>query len=287
MPFSLPLARPSGPIHRSRTAVCARSTICARRVAAVLGLALALALPAGARAQSDSGLGLIAGEVRLEAQTGGDAGMGSVALGSIWQIGSHHLLQLDLGAAAYDSVRTGRIAGHLSLQTAPGRKYGLFGVYEDVDEAAVQSYLGGVEAMWALAPGLRAEGQLGAGVVQPASTDFLFGAGRLTRAAGAVEFAAGYQIAAIDELEMGLTVHSVDLGVARVRGPLRLGAALRHDRITGSGRGADHRDTALVLSVGWRFGGKTGQGGDQGVGGRLFHTPRPVAPLWRAGVMRF
>ncbi|MEQ3625504.1 MAG: hypothetical protein ABNH26_09520 [Celeribacter sp.] len=273
-----------------------------RQLTALAGLALALTLsvarPTPVQAQSDSGLGFVAGEAELAGQGGGGGETARATLGSIWQIGGHQTVQLDLGYVDYGQSAIGHVAGHLTLQPAFDRKYGVFGVYEDLNEASVYGLLGGVEGMWALSPALWAEAQVGAGVMQPASTDFIFAAGRLNRAVGAVEIGLGYQIAEVDELDMGLTVQSVELGaeldVETGRGALQLGGALRHDRISGTGPGAGQDDTSLVLSVGWRFGNGArsdvgGRGTDEAraVGSRLFRTPHPLGPLWRAGVMRF
>jgi hypothetical protein len=245
---------------------------CARLAALFL---LAATLPLTGQAQSS--LGLNFGQAGFSL---GHSGAGMRPMGQIsgdYRITDAHGVQLGLVAADRPGGWIGQFDGHLYLQPAPDRKYGVFATLADINDRSAGIGTAGIEMMWEVAPGTVIEGRAGAGLAT-GGIDFIAVSGSLSHALGHTTegFIRG-GLAEFDEAALSAVGYTVGTGIRHHLGGtgLELSVAISANGL--AGRDSAKAITQVDLGLTWRFGAD--RGARRPVASRSFETIQPFDPL--------
>lgn len=236
-------------------------------------------------AEAQSSLGFNSLQIGT-AYTGGDTLTEAGALSATldFAITEYHGLQGEAGVVRYGSTTIAYLGGHLYMVPVAGQKYGVFALFEDVDNRSVSSAQLGIEGLFSIGEDLTLEARGGLGRVDPSSLDYIF-----------VEFGLDYALSddlsvsahltAADYDEASFSAQSADLVLAaRYAVPgsgAVVSAGLRHSTLSGTNFGP--ADTSAFIGLSWQFGGDSGA--KRSLRDRTFRPARPLDSLWRRGLV--
>lgn len=242
---------------------------------ATLPLAMATVTAADPAPASSLGLAFFEADAAL---TTGD-GRGVLRLTGDFRISSANGLQFGLAGSDMPNGWLGRVEGHLYLQPQPDRKYGFYASAADVDGRDLTIIEGGVESMWALAPGTLVEGRAGAGLASH-GIDFVAISGRLDRQiSDRLAVFAAMHVVDVDEATTSATSIAADLGLRYMvpRSNFELSLAITGDKLVG--RDSRPAESYVSLGLTWRLGANPVS--QSSVDSRAFETINSVDSMIR------